>query len=165
MGNLIMWVNAIIFNLIQDLRTRKYRIALAKIGLGSIIGLRFVHSNGQNIEIGANVYIGHDVEIQAKGKKVIIGDDCLIAQNVLITTVQHGTVNNGILIRQQPEEYKEVVIESDVWIGAKTIILNGVHIGKGAVIGAGAVVTKDIPPHAIAVGVPAKVIKMRKEVS
>ena len=59
------------------------------------------------------------------------------------------------------EEYKTIEIGNDVWIGQRAMIMGGVHIGNGAVIGAGAIVTKDIPPYAIAVGVPAKVIKYR----
>ena len=54
-----------------------------------------------------------------------------------------------------------IIIEDDVWIGESAIIMSGVHIGRGAVIGAGAVVAKDIPPYAVAVGVPASVIKYR----
>lgn len=59
------------------------------------------------------------------------------------------------------EEYKKTTIGNDVWIGAKAVIIDGVTIGNGAVIGAGAVVTKDVPPYAVAVGVPARVIKYR----
>lgn len=59
------------------------------------------------------------------------------------------------------EEYKAIEIGNDVWIGQRVMIMGGVHIGNGAVIGAGAIVTKDIPPYAIAVGVPAKVINYR----
>lgn len=59
------------------------------------------------------------------------------------------------------EEYKKTTIGNDVWIGAKAVIIDGVTIGDGAVVGAGAVVTKDIPPFAVAVGVPARVIKYR----
>jgi acetyltransferase-like isoleucine patch superfamily enzyme len=54
-----------------------------------------------------------------------------------------------------------VVIEDDVWLGAGAIVLDGVRIGKGCIVGAGAVVTKDLPDYAIAIGVPAKVTKMR----
>lgn len=59
------------------------------------------------------------------------------------------------------EEFKETVIGNDVWIGARAMILGGVHVGDGAVIAAGAVVTKDVPPYAIVGGVPAKIIKYR----
>jgi acetyltransferase-like isoleucine patch superfamily enzyme len=163
MSWLIMSLNSIRFNFCVTLRTCMYRIALGKIGHGTTIGCRFSHCEGKNIEIGNNVFIGHDVELQAKGKKIIIGDDCLIAQNVFMTTVKHGIEDNGVLIRSQADIQKEIVIENDVWIGAKSVILPGIHIGKGAVIGAGAVVTKNIPANVVAVGVPAQVIKFRKK--
>jgi len=70
----------------------------------------------------------------------------------------HSWTQNNVF-----EEYNLIIIGNDVWIGSRVIIMGGVKIGDGAVIGAGAVVTKDIPPYAIAVGIPAKVIKYRFE--
>jgi acetyltransferase-like isoleucine patch superfamily enzyme len=64
-----------------------------------------------------------------------------------------------------PENDLDVVIEDDVWIGTRAIILHGVTIGRGAIIGAGAVVTKNVPPYAIVGGVPAKIIKFRWDVA
>jgi acetyltransferase-like isoleucine patch superfamily enzyme len=68
----------------------------------------------------------------------------------------------GLSIRNQAAVIEEVVIGNDVWVGAGAKILKGSHIGDGAVIGTNAVVTGDIPPNAIAVGIPARVIKYRK---
>ncbi|MFC2097905.1 CatB-related O-acetyltransferase, partial [Bacteroidota bacterium] len=65
--------------------------------------------------------------------------------------------------KQYFEEYEKILIENDVWLGANVIIVDGVKIGNGAMIGAGAVVTKDVPPYAIMGGVPAKIIKYRFE--
>lgn len=73
----------------------------------------------------------------------------------------HG-INVGKTIRSQVAKIGEVIVGNDVWIGAGAKILMGCHIGDGAVIGANAVVTGDIPPNAIAVGVPACVIKFRE---
>ncbi|MBP7508929.1 MAG: hypothetical protein KA807_14020 [Prolixibacteraceae bacterium] len=64
-------------------------------------------------------------------------------------------------VQKEPGSDGIVIIEDDVWIGANAIILCGVHIGKGSVIGAGSIVTKDVPPYSISVGNPAKTIKMR----
>ena len=85
----------------------------------------------------------------------------MISQCVFITSNKHGITKNKQLMRLQKEIQKEVIIGSDVWVGAKAIILPGVHIGKGAVIAAGAVVTKDVPAYTIVGGVPARVIKQR----
>ena len=67
------------------------------------------------------------------------------------------------IIEQGYSDTNPVVIEDDVWIGSRVIIMPGVHIGEGCVIGTGTIVTKNIPPYAVAVGVPAKVIKFRNK--
>jgi acetyltransferase-like isoleucine patch superfamily enzyme len=69
---------------------------------------------------------------------------------------------DGLPIRRQPLHSKGgIVIEDDVWLGVGVIVLDGVRIGRGAVVGAGAVVTKDLPPNSISSGAPARVVKMR----
>jgi acetyltransferase-like isoleucine patch superfamily enzyme len=65
---------------------------------------------------------------------------------------------------KRPEDDLGVIIEDDVWVGTRAIILHGVHIGRGAVVAAGAVVTKDVPPYAIVGGVPARIIRYRWDV-
>ena len=88
---------------------------------------------------------------------VIIGDNVQIASNVSIISAGHET---SVLTRQKFVEFGHpVYIEDDVWLGANVIVLHGVTIGKGSTVGAGAIVTKDIPPYSVAVGVPARVIK------
>lgn len=88
---------------------------------------------------------------------ISIGTNVRISRNVQIWDDDHHTIVAGL------NEKKEVIIEDNVWIGAGVIILKGVHIGRGSMIAAGAVVTKDIPPHSLAGGVPAKVIKSNFE--
>src|SRR5262249_33595387 len=105
------------------------------------------------IIIGNNVVVGRGSMIT--GKNLIqIGDDVLIGAFVQIIDTDHGFAKNK-RIRLQQAVIGEVVIGDDVWIGAGARILRDVHIGAGAVIGANSVVTNDIPPNAIAVGVPA----------
>ena len=70
--------------------------------------------------------------------------------------------NPDKLINLQGSAYKNIVVEDDVWIGSRVTILPGVKIGKGSVIAAGAIVTKDVLPYSIMGGIPAKIIKMRK---
>lgn len=115
-------------------------------------GVRLECLSGGCIVIGNGTYLNHDVEIVA-AREVRIGRDCKISWDVVIMdTSQHG-------IGDEPPAVRPVVIEDNVWIGARAIILPGVRIGTGAVIGAGAVVTKDVPPRSVAVGNPARVIR------
>lgn len=115
----------------------------------------------QHLSLGSNVSIHPLCYIDAQGK-VSIGDDVSIAHNVSILSFKHDFSDTTKPIKDAPCVPKEIVIENDVWFGAGARILGGVRIGTGSVIGAGAVVTKDLPPMSIAVGVPARVIKSRK---
>ena len=93
----------------------------------------------------------------------IIGDFVMMGEDCTIITRNHKFDRTDIPMMEQGfEEERPVHIGNDVWIGDRVMILPGVHIGDGCVIGAGAVVTGDIPPYSIAVGVPAKVIRSRK---
>lgn len=114
------------------------------------------------ITIGDNVQIGNNVTILALTKDIVIGNDVLIAPYVSIIGTNHTISDPDKLIRLQGMTSAQITIQDDVWIGTKAIILPGVTIGKGSVVGAGAVVTKDVPPYAVVGGVPARVIKMRK---
>jgi acetyltransferase-like isoleucine patch superfamily enzyme len=92
-----------------------------------------------------------------------IGRDVQIAPYCAFYSYNHGFAP-GALIRKQPLQTKGgIAIEDDVWLGVGVIVLDGVRIGKGAVVGAGSVVTQDIPDGAIAVGKPARVVKMRRD--
>ena len=88
-----------------------------------------------------------------------IGQGTIIAQNCLITTEKHGTEINGVYFYKQPLNTKKVTVGKNCWIGQNVCILPGVNIGDNVIIGAGAVVTKDIPSNSIAAGNPAKVLK------
>lgn len=112
------------------------------------------------IIIGNNVVIGRFSMITNKNL-IKIGNDVLIGAFVQIIDVDHGFAA-GKSIREQNAQIGEVIIGNDVWIGAGAKILKNVHIGDGAVIGANAVITSDVPPNAIMAGVPAKIIKYRE---
>ena len=112
-------------------------------------------SLGDNSGIGINASRTGSVII---GKNVMMGPYCtMYSRNHAFSRMDVPMCEQGY----QPEE--PIVIEDDVWIGGHVIILPGVHISKGAIIGAGAVVTKDVPEYAIVGGNPAKIIKFRNE--
>ena len=129
-------------------------------------------SKGKNINIQRNCYFSNDVTLgdnSGIGENSRVFGPCIIGSNVMmgsfvdIITRNHNFKRVDIpMIEQGFSEAKLVTIDDDVWIGDHVIILSGVHIGKGSIIGAGAVVTKDIDEYSIAVGVPAKVIKKRR---
>ena len=111
-------------------------------------------------ELGDNSDIG--IRAQLNGK-VIIGNNVMMGPDVCIHARNHAFDRLDIPMNLQGfTTEKPVVIEDDVWIGARAIILPGVHIGTGAVIGAGAVVTKEVPDYAVVGGNPAHILKMRK---
>lgn len=115
---------------------------------------------GKNISIGNDSGIGERSFLQDIGK-ISIGSDVLMGPEVMIYTSNHGIKRNQ-KISTQEMHIDNVNIEDDVWIGARVIILPGVTISKGAVIAAGAVVSKNVESYAIVGGVPAKKIGERK---
>lgn len=131
-------------------------------GLTMINDKCFFNADGGFITVGNWTAFNRGAHINAScGGKIVIGDHCPIGPGVVMRTSNHRFTNKEVFIQDQGHQSADIVIEDDCWIGANAVILGGVHIGKGAIIGAGAVVTKDIPSMAIAVGVPAKVLKYR----
>lgn len=122
------------------------------------------------VKVGNYTYGRIDVLMSRPISKVVIGNFCSIADNVFFILSSDHPVNYvstypfKTMFGKQNEDAiskGDIVIDDDVWIGYHVTILSGVHVGQGAVIAAGAVVTNDIPPYAIVGGVPAKVIKYR----
>ena len=118
------------------------------VGIGSDIRV----FDNATLKIGSG-YLNGFVQIVC-AKNIQIGEDVAIARDVIIRDTDAHKIDDG-----KHEERKEVVIGNHVWIGTRAIIMKGVHIGDGAVIAAGAIVTKDVPPNSIVAGIPAKVIK------
>ena len=119
-----------------------------------------------SISIGDDVYIGYGAQFYAAHPSAIhIGSHVMFGPQVMIRGGNHNTGVVGKYMfdvkEKRPQDDVPVSIGNDVWIGARAIILKGVHIGDGAIVGAGAVVTRDIPPYSICAGVPARVVKMR----
>ena len=90
---------------------------------------------------------------------VTIGNNVNLAQGITVTALNHNFSDSNKRIDEQGVSTSPVIIEDDVWIGANAVVLPGVTIGNHCVVAAGAVVTKDVPPHSLVAGVPAKVIK------
>ena len=90
---------------------------------------------------------------------VKIGNNVNLAQGITVTALNHNFSDSNKRIDEQGVSTSPVIIEDDVWIGANAVVLPGVTIGNHCVVAAGAVVTKDVPPHSLVAGVPAKVIK------
>lgn len=118
--------------------------------------------NNGKLTIGKRSGTNLNVLIDASDDgEIVIGDNVIIAPNVVIRSSNHLFDKTNIPIRDQGHCGGKIVIENDVWIGSNVVILPGVTIGCGSVIGAGAVVSKNIPPMSLAVGVPARVIRKR----
>lgn len=144
------------------------------IGKNTVInGELIINPYGGKIIIGDFCYIGHNTRIQSD-TQISIGNDVQISYNVSIidnnahelncmerkTSLRKILVEGYENLKQRGNVLgKHIIIEDEVWINFNCIILKGVKIGRGAIIGAGSVVTKDIPPYTLAVGNPAKVIK------
>lgn len=132
------------------------------IGRDTIIECTGVISEiGEGLIIGNNVGFSPRCFLGVRGT-VKIGNNTIFGPYVSIHAENHITSNSSYLIRKQGTTRLGIEIGEDCWIGAKAIILDGVRIGDGAVVAAGAVVTKDVPPFSLVAGVPAKVIKNRK---
>ncbi len=119
-----------------------------------------LHPYGGRVVLGKNVFIGPYAVVYGHGD-VEIGDDTLVSMHCRILSSNHTVPPAGTPIRSQPDIALPTKIGRDVWLGAGVTVLGGVSIGDGCVVGAGAVVTKDLPPHSIAVGVPAQVVQQR----
>lgn len=136
---------------------------ISKIEIGDrtlICSFAMLRTYGGSIKIGHSSFINSFTILYGHGN-LTIGNGCLIGPQVCIVPVNYGFQDRDISLRLQAPSLKGISIEDDVWIGAGATILDGCNIGKGAIIGAGAVVTKSVDPYSIVAGVPAKLISMR----
>jgi len=174
-------------NPIGPLNTLKWRLLGAQIGQGSLLlpgtslnwphqvkigagcllegGIDFKfadsHKPGPSILIGERVFVGRGTEFNATGK-IEVGDDCLIASGCKLIDHDHG-LSRSAPLRTQPTPTLPIRLERDVWLGVNVVVLKGVTIHEGAVVAAGAVVTKDIPAYEIWGGVPARKLGERPQ--
>lgn len=132
-----------------------FRVCLLK-------GVNILGLDHTKVEIGDRTFVNADVWFNGPGH-IKIGQDCLLAPRVSLIAVNHIFSDPNRPINLQGHTAKGITVEDDCWLGYGVTVVDGVTIGKSSVIGAGAVVTKDIPPYSIAVGVPAKVVGKRGE--
>lgn len=122
------------------------------IGENSTISTPFAGAAFHKIKLGNNVFINSNCLAMARGG-ITIEDDVMLAGNVQLLSNNHDEYERQVLLCE------EIVIKKGAWIGAGASILPGVTVGKYAIVGAGAIVTKDVPDYSVAVGVPAKIVK------
>lgn len=157
---------------------------LARVGENLVIedNVRIWHP--ENVSLGSNVYLGHDAMLKGyHNADLVVGDDCWIGQGVFIhaagsvnigssvgigpfakiLTSFHDDVGRQTAILDAPLEFAPVVIEAGADLGIACIILPGVTVGQGAQVGAGAVVTKDVPAYAVVAGNPARILRQRPD--
>jgi acetyltransferase-like isoleucine patch superfamily enzyme len=119
----------------------------------------------ETIEVGDDVFIGPGAVITGTKTEVVIGSKVMMGPNVSIIAGRHNTSVIGRFMYDVTEKRSDddlpVIIEDDVWICSGAIILRGVHIHRGAIVAAGAVVTKDVPPYSVVAGIPAVVRNWR----
>lgn len=139
------------------LRAASAKLIFNSCGKNVAIGRKAIIS--KNISIGNRSGIGEKCEVLGT---CTIGDNVLMAPECIVYTTNHNFMDrNKLIIEQGITAEFPVTIGNDVWIGRRVIILPGVKIGNGAVIAAGSVVTKDVPPYTLVGGNPSKVIKER----
>lgn len=118
-------------------------------------------SNPQNLSLGDDSGIGINAKLDCS-ENIEIGSRCLMGPDVMIYTSDHNWCSDKETYFLTGMSTSPVFIDDDAWLGARSIILKGVKVGRGATVAAGSIVTKDVPPFAIVGGNPAKIIKYRK---
>ena len=144
----------------EDLRAGLYSKILKKMGTDAHISEAVIVRFPSRVELGDHVSINPITYIHGEGG-VKIGNGVRIGFHVCVISIDMTYEDPKRPIRRQGITKAPVIIEDDVWLGANSTILKGVKIGKGSVVGAGAVVTRDVPQYVVVAGVPARIIKKR----
>lgn len=154
-----VWVKrAINMSGLIDVLTRKYYFQAkgSKVGVLTVLGKIEVNGPMRNISIGERSFVSKGVHLAPHGE-IIIGNRVVINTSAQVLTASHRTDSS-----KWPSFSQKVIINDYAWIANNAIVLPGVTIGRGAVVGAGAVVSKDVAPYSIVVGNPAKEIRSRR---
>ena len=160
--NLVLsWLAWPVKEIADQCRARYWKAHFVSFGDGSKISEYVKISHPYRISLGKESHVTNRSNLDGRGG-ITIGDYVLIGFESIILTTMHVYRDPSLPIKLQGVEQKPVVIGNDVWLGTRAIVLPGVTIGDGAIVGAGAVVTKDVPPYTIVAGVPARIVGMRK---
>lgn len=141
----------------RRLRNCYYSRVLKSMGRGCQIGAGVLITGAANITLGKNVYVNAGVTLQScEGAEIILGDQVILSYGVKVIT-------GGLVIDERgtihpDHEAKPITVEESAWVGAGAILLPGVTVKEGAVVAAGSVVTRDVEPHTIVGGVPARLV-------
>jgi maltose O-acetyltransferase len=120
-----------------------------------------------SIHVGDDVFLGPGARLSAPLSTITIGNKVMFGPDVMLMGGNHNVALVGRFMadigenEKRPEDDLGVTIQDDVWIGARATVLHGVTIGRGAIVAAGAVVTKDVPPYAVVAGIPARLLRLR----
>lgn len=163
--NLYSWITNIGWILLDifppPLRRMVFKVVLERYGTGTTIDYKTYIRYPSKVSIGFATMINRGCRFYAshfyKDVCIQIGNHVAVAPEVSFCAAGHNYHQLSL-----PDTAASITVGDHVWIGARSVILQGVTIGEGAVIASGSVVTKDIPPYTIAAGVPAKVIKKRE---
>lgn len=150
-----------IAGILQEAQGQAVRSRLRSCGEGVEFHAYVAIAGPEGVTVGNGVSLGPFVHIWGQGG-VLIGDRVMIGSHVAITSLTHDHNQHPM---QATVVKRPVVIEDDAWIGAHAVVMPGITIGRGAVVGAGAVVTRDVEPFAVVAGLPASLLKRRNVVS
>jgi acetyltransferase-like isoleucine patch superfamily enzyme len=132
------------------------------VGFGTLLIVKSEFGLTGSLSIGEHTAVNEYNNLRAAGGDINIGNHCQIAQFCTLIATNHTTETSKFMIDAPWDGTKTSInIEDDVWIGANSVILPGVRIGRGAVIGAGSVISRDVPDHSVVAGVPGKIIRRR----
>jgi len=156
----LIHVTHLVLNILPaPLRNLGFRIMLHRVGKYVFFDYNVYIKFPWLVEMGDHISINRGAQFYPgfQGKnRVLLGNDVYIAPNVAFFAAGHDVVDLSKHVGG------DIVIGDHVWLGAGTVVLPGVHIGANSIIGAGSIVTKNVPPNSVAVGNPARVIKTRK---
>jgi maltose O-acetyltransferase len=133
-------------------------MALPQFGAGNEIDAQIYIGDGSDVHVGSRCQINRGCRIS----HVVISDKVMIGPQVIVLGAMHRTDDRDVpMIDQGKLETQPTILEEDVWLGARAIVMPGLRIGTGSIVAAGAVVTHDVPPRTVVAGVPARVIRQR----